>query len=319
MSHQARQKPRTRPRSSGMLATLRRRTRTAAGQVGARLLPLLATIGAMAGAEARAAANPVEVSVPSLEQRDAQPLALNAYWYAAPEPGRRPAVLLLHGCGGPYDGHGRLSARMREYSALFNAQGWHALVLDSLSARGEKELCTQRIGTRAVTMRNRRLDALGALAWLAQRSEVDASRLVLIGWSNGASAVLASSNLANPEPAGPGPRPRALVAFYPGCEAELRRGYKPSAPLQLLVGAADDWTPAQPCQALAATATDGDSISIDSYAGAYHGFDATAPVKLRMDVPNGVHPGQGVHVGGDAAARQASRARLLDFLGEHLR
>lgn len=283
--------------------------------------PLLAAMlaGVLALCSSAAAAAPaVKVSVPSQEQRGGQALPLSGYWYGAEATGRRPAVLLLHGCGGPYDGRGELSRRMRDYSALLNEQGWHVLVLDSLSTRGEKELCTQRIGTRAVTMTNRRLDTLGALAWLAQRPDVDASRLALIGWSNGGSTVLASSNLAHAEVAQGQPKPRALVAFYPGCEAELKRGYQPSAPLQLLVGAADDWTPAQPCEALAAAAPAPAQIAIESYAGAYHGFDSQAPVKLRKDVPNGVHPGQGVHVGGNAAALAASRERLLAFLKAQL-
>jgi hypothetical protein len=37
---------------------------------------------------------------------------------------------------------------------------------------------------------------------------------------------------------------------------------------------------------------------------------------LRKDVPNGVNPWQGVHVGGDAAALAASRERLLRFLAQ---
>ena len=42
-----------------------------------------------------------------------------------------------------------------------------------------------------------------------------------------------------------------------------------------------------------------------------------APVRLRKDVPNGVNPGQGVHVGGNAAAWRASRDRVVRFLAEH--
>jgi len=270
------------------------------------------------GMAANAATPAVPLSVPSLEQRGGQALPLRAYWYAAEAPGARPAVVLLHGCGGPYDGRGKLSVRMRDYSALLNQQGWHVLVLDSLSARGETELCTQRIGTRAVTMANRRLDVLGALSWLAQRGDVDAARLALLGWSNGGSTVLAATNLAHAEVAQASPRPRAAVAFYPGCEAELKRGYTPAAPLQLLVGAADDWTPAEPCAALVAAAKPEPQLQLHSYAGAYHGFDSSAPVKLRKDVPNGVHPGQGVHVGGNAAAREASRAQMLAFLKAQL-
>lgn len=278
-------------------------------------------LAATAGAPAQTGGvrPPVRVAVPSLERHDARPLALDGFWFTAPGEGRRPAIVLLHGCGGPYDRQGRLASRMRSYADLLNAQGWHVLVLDSLTARGESELCTQRIGTRAVTLANRRLDALGALAWLAQRDEVDAGRLALLGWSNGGSTVLSASNLTHGDVAAALPRPRALVAFYPGCEAELKRGYRPSAPLQLLVGLADDWTPAAPCEALAERATAPSSIAIERYEGAYHGFDAAGPVTLRKDVPNGVHPGQGVHVGGNAAAAQASRVRMLAFLHEQLR
>jgi dienelactone hydrolase len=53
-----------------------------------------------------------------------------------------------------------------------------------------------------------------------------------------------------------------------------------------------------------------------AYEGAYHGFDGTAPVRLRKDVPNGVNPGAGVHVGGDRAAREASARRLQQFLND---
>ena len=52
----------------------------------------------------------------------------------------------------------------------------------------------------------------------------------------------------------------------------------------------------------------------EAYAGAYHGFDGTAAVRLRRDVPNGTHPGQGVHVGGHAVARAAAAARLEQFV-----
>ena len=54
----------------------------------------------------------------------------------------------------------------------------------------------------------------------------------------------------------------------------------------------------------------------DSYAGAYHGFDSTAPLRVRKDVPNGINPGQGVTVGGNPEALLRSRERLLKFLAE---
>lgn len=224
-------------------------------------------------------------------------------------------MVLLHGCGGTYDREGELSARALDYARLLNAHGMHAPVVDSLTPRGETQLCTQRIGTRRVTQANRRLDALGAVDWLAHRADVDAQRIGLMGWSNGGSTVLSTLNQRHADAAAAPVKPAFAVAFYPGCEAELRRGFDTRTKLLMLVGEADDWTPAAPCHELA-QAAHGLAPDVEGYAGAYHGFDSTAKLRFRKDVPNGANPGQGVHVGGDAAALAASRARLLRFLAQ---
>lgn len=255
------------------------------------------------------------VSVPSLDAPQGRPVALPAFWLPAVGAAAAPAWVLLHGCGGPYGRGGELSERMRSYAALLNGLGHHVLVPDSLGPRGERELCTQRIGTRRVTQRERRRDALGALQWLAAQPGVDAGRLGLIGWSNGGTTVLAALNLAHPEVAAAIVRPRAAVAFYPGCVDEGRRGFRPSAQLLMLLGGADDWTPAEPCEALARASAPPRPEAV-VYAGAFHGFDGMAALQLRLDVPNGQRPGQGVHVGGDPTAREASRERLVRFVRE---
>jgi dienelactone hydrolase len=255
------------------------------------------------------------VEFDSLDRAGGQPVRLTGYWFTVPQP-NAPALVLLHGCGGPYGRSGQLSDRMRDYAALLNAQGAHALVLDSLTPRGERELCNQKIGARRITQANRRLDALAALAWLAQRGGVDPQRLGLLGWSNGGSTVLAAINTRHPAVAAAAPKAAFAVAFYPGCEAELQRGFDSRTPLLMLVGEADDWTLAAHCHDLARSAA-GPKPEIETYAGAHHGFDSRSPVRWLKDVPNGVRPGQGVHVGGDAAARKASRERLLQFVAKY--
>lgn len=275
-----------------------------------RLAPALALVVLMTGAAAQQV-----VEVPSPDRSGSQALMLRGFWFAPPAGAPAPALVLLHGCGGPYGAGGGLSERLRGMPARLQAMGVGALVLDSLSARGERELCTQRMGTRAVTQLHRRRDALGALQWLAQQPGVDAARLGLIGWSHGGSTVLASTNRRHAEVAGAVLLPSLAVAYYPGCAADLARGYEAAAPLLMLVGEADDWTPAAPCKALAAAAT-GAPVQIEAYAGAHHGFDSLVPLRLRTDVPNGAQPGRGVHVGGDPAAREASLARLDAFLRE---
>lgn len=251
--------------------------------------------------------------MPSLDTARGAPLELPGFWFQA-RAAQAPAVVLLHGCGGPYGRGGRLGERMVEYAQWLNAQGLHALVLDSLTPRGETQLCTQRTGTRKVTQANRRLDALAAVAWLAVRPDVDPKRIGLMGWSNGGSTVLAALNTRHPAVAAVPFHPAFAVAFYPGCDAELKRGFETPTRLLMLVSELDDWTPAAPCQALAQASSGAVKPEIETYANAYHGFDSSAPVRLRKDVPNGVNPGQGVHVDGEPAARAASRERLRRFL-----
>ncbi len=254
------------------------------------------------------------VSFPSLDGAGNAPVVLTGFFFAASQ-ASAPAVAMFHGCGGAYDRRGELSERLRAYALLINQAGMHALVVDSLTPRYEKELCTQKIGKRRVTQAHRRLDALGAVAYLAERKDVDPARIGLIGWSNGGSTVLAAINSHHRDVAAASVKPAFAVAFYPGCEADLRRGFAPTAPLLMLVGQADDWTPAAPCRALAQASPD-PKPEIEVYPGAFHGFDSAAPLRVRKDVPNGVNPGQGVHVGGNAAARQASQERLRKFLAD---
>jgi dienelactone hydrolase len=284
------------------------------------LLTLFLTTGAGARAPAHDAASPgpQRVEFPSLDAPGGQAIVLPAWWFRAAPAGQPgwglvPVVVMLHGCGGLLDRKGQLAARYREYTALLNAQGWDALAVDSLSPRGETELCTQREGTRRVTQIQRRRDALGALQWLAVQPGVDASRLALLGWSNGGSTVLSATNLNHSEVASSVVRPRFSVAFYPGCATEARRGYRPVSDTLVLVGLADDWTPAAPCQALVSDDL-GAGVRVEAFDGAHHGFDGRAALTLRRDVPNGVNPGEGVHLGAHPEAREQSRRIMLQAL-----
>lgn len=82
----------------------------------------------------------------------------------------------------------------------------------------------------------------------------------------------------------------------------------------MLLAERDDWTLAAPCKALAERSRGGPTPQWESYADAYHGFDGTAPLRLRRNVPGGANPGHGVHVGGESAARAVAAQRLEQFL-----
>ncbi|KAF1048048.1 MAG: hypothetical protein GAK38_01518 [Xylophilus sp.] len=265
---------------------------------------------AVALAAHAAAPQPEKVSIAS---RDGTPLV--AWLFRPPDRAARGSVIALHGCGGLYAGRdaasGRFTARHQAMADMLVAEGYNVLWPDSLKPRGETELCTQRIGSRRIDQRQRRADALGALDWLAAQPWAPAGRYAVLGWSHGGSAVLSATDatradvLARPE------RFAVAIAFYPGCSAALKSGWRPDTRVVMLLGEKDDWTPPQPCTDLAAK-TGAEAVV---YPGSYHDFDnPLGRVKLRRDVPNGLHPGEGVHAGPEPDARAAANARVRDTL-----
>lgn len=205
----------------------------------------------------------------------------------------RGTVIALHGCGGLYatagSRKGQLNARHQAMADLLVSEGYNAVFPDSLTPRGEIELCTQKIGNRKIDQTERRADVLGTLAWVATQPWAQPNRIALLGWSHGGSAVLSSTDATRSDVRNLAVKPAIAVAFYPGCAAATKSGYKPSAPLVLMLGEKDDWTPPAPCIALGKEV----GAEVNLYADSYHDFDnPVGEVRLRKDVPNGVNPGQ---------------------------
>jgi dienelactone hydrolase len=108
----------------------------------------------------------------------------------------------------------------------------------------------------------------------------------------------------------------AAVALYPGCVASRRTWtsagvYRPVAPLLILIGDKDDWTPAEPCRKLTEAARQaGYPVTIKIYPGAYHSFDSNARVRYVAARVNANAPGgRGATTGGDPAAWPTACAR----------
>ena len=202
--------------------------------------------------------------------RGGHPTQLEGWLFRPSGPGPFPAIVALHGCAGPYAKGGSLMARDREWAERLRDLGFVVLLPDSFNPRGVSEICSR--GERAIRAGwERSRDAYGALVYLQTLAFVRAERIGLLGWSNGAIAVLytmAASSHARPKPLAHDFR--AAVAFYPGC-ARIPDDWSPIAPLMILIGASDDWTPAAPCKELAQRIG---SIDFVMYPDAYHDFDA---------------------------------------------
>ena len=123
-------------------------------------------------------------------------------------------------------------------------------------------------------------------------------------------------------PEGRGPFP-AIVLLH-GCSGMWTRSGKgafvPGAPLLILAGEGDDWTPAAKCAALQRRASDaGAPVELEVYDGAHHAFDRTSgQLRYRPDVRNPSSPtGWGAHMGPHPEARRKALDRATAFLQHH--
>jgi dienelactone hydrolase len=218
-------------------------------------------------------------------------------------PAKTPGIVGLHGCGGPFP------PRDGAWAVTLAKAGHIVLLPDSFGSRNLPSQCSSR--QRTVTAGGvRRKDAIAAAAWLAARPGTPAGGVVLMGWSDGGSTVLATARASAPDV--PPGLFRRFVAFYPGCGPSARDGtWQPSAPLMILIGESDDWTPAASCHDLAARISAG--LTLIAYPGAYHEFDlANFPVHVRSGAAS--TPTGWAHVGTDEPARQDAFARVPPWI-----
>ncbi|MEM1345352.1 MAG: dienelactone hydrolase family protein [Pseudomonadota bacterium] len=252
------------------------------------------------------------------------------------------AVILSHGAGG----RGSRQTRMAEW---LNERGWAALTLDHFGPRGIGSTVRDQLRATEQTML---ADLLAARAWLAAHPRLEGRPLGVFGWSKGATTAVLASVERFAGFAGEA-RFDFAVAFYPFCGFALD-GERLAAPLLMLLGAEDDWTPTPPCvRQSQAWAAAGQPVEHVVYEGAEHGFDARTlfsftvgrAITVRDTTPactlavdgqgrsgtlDGVHSlasvegrvafledcgERGVTFGGDSAARRAAYVRIEAFLG----
>ena len=231
---------------------------------------------------------------------------LVGYVFEPSGPGPHPAVVMLHGRAGPYSANvnadctlvapgrespcnaGTLSKRHQMWGEYWAAHGYVALLVDSFGPRGRghgygrfthEDPDRDAVNERTV----RPLDAEGALAWLRTRADVTPTRVMLQGWSNGASTAL---NVMQRQAAGAdhAARFRAVLVFYPGCgpKALVSQRVKVDAEVWAFLGADDEEVSPTVCARVLGDAAGG-PVVVTTYPGATHDFDD--PGAARQAVP----------------------------------
>jgi dienelactone hydrolase len=246
------------------------------------------------------------------------PMTIDATLVRPSGPGPFPGMVQLHGCGG-------LEAQSYRWARWFADHGYVALVVDSFGPRKLKGDCRSGPDEPPVTARFD--DAFGALRYLQSLPDVKADRIAAIGWSQGgvyAMSVINGPSLERARQRGvalPATGFAAGIGVYPGgCFSLVKE--QVIRPLLVLIGEADDWTPAATCREMVeAMRSRGSDAHIVTYPGAYHYFDVEGQRReVLAKVENDNRPGgHGATVSYQAEAAADAHRQIEQFLSKYLR
>jgi dienelactone hydrolase len=239
-------------------------------------------------------------------------ITLHAQLYRPEGDGPFPTVIALHGCGGLANNSEPVLPRYREWAQQLLTSGHAVLLPDSYGSRELGPQC--RLKERPVqTRRERVADISAARQWLVQQKWVARDRISLIGWGNGAAAMLWA---VRPQMGARNAEPdfRSAVAFYPDCRSSFGLGWSARVPTLVLIGARDDVTSSSACHQMVDAARGRSALArIVVYPEAYHDFDR-ANLPLHAIAASDADVAERGHIGTDTDAREDAQKRVTEWL-----
>jgi len=211
-----------------------------------------------------------------------------------------PAVILLHGCGG-------IKTRSKIWASKLNEWGYVSLIVDSFGPRFISGTCG-----RGSMKAERAHDAQAAKTYLEKIPYVDSRYIGIMGFSAGAnSAIYSIFDEHFDENEKPESQFAAAIAFYPFCIYHVK--YM-DAPLMVLIGEKDDWTPASRCKMIERSGKSDHGrgkyeAKFVYYSNAHHSFDWPGINNTYM----------GHRQLYDAQATEDARKKVKKFLSKYLR
>ena len=215
-----------------------------------------------------------------------------------------PAIVLSHGCTG-------IIKSNDDWAERFAKWGYVALQIDHFGPRGYTETCGKAF---AVPPTARTQDAYDAKAYLGGLPFVDRNRIAVMGWSQGGITILSAvsktnyvhwTQISNP-PWKEEDSFRAAIAFYPPCDAKVE---DTNAPLLILIGELDTWTPASFCEDKMPKGKTPNEVTLKIYPNAHHGFDIEGRDAVVLGYRALFNP----------EALADSIVRVREFLAKHLK
>jgi dienelactone hydrolase len=261
----------------------------------------------MSAAQAAPAPAPQAVEIPLSSG------VLHAQLFKPEGAGPFPTVIALHGCGGLGSHSDSVQPRYRDWAERLLKSGNAVLLPDSYGSREVGPQCRVK-DVHVKARRERVTDIAASRAWLMKQNWVARDRVSLMGWANGASALLWA---VRPQSAArdAGPDFRAAIAFYPDCRISAGLGWSTRVPTLVLIGANDDVSSPPACRQMVDGAHGRSALArIVVYPGAYHDFDrANTPLHAASASLDAAAPERG-HLGTDSEARTDSQKEVAEWL-----
>ena len=196
--------------------------------------------------------------------------------------GRLPAVVLLHGGGGP-------RASVKYWSKILRKIGLVTFTVDSNTARGCGPKTRGTCPNYALNQGMANIvDAYRALKLLSTHPRIDSTRIAVMGFSVGGKAALYASVKRFQKMWGnPGLEFATYVPFYPSCNITFDHDEKISdKPIRIFYGELDEWSSPIPCEKYVNRLHKrGKDITITIYPGAHHNFDAKGDANAPSSIP----------------------------------
>jgi dienelactone hydrolase len=201
----------------------------------------------------------------------------------------------------------------RQMALRLKQMGIMTVLVDGFNPRGRNEICSQDPRVRAIDTETGMKDSLAGLRYLRGQPEIDGDRIFLFTW--GAAGGFLAMTRGVPKSVKVSGGFKAAVMFYPRC-AGLKHRLDAYAPIQVFIGAKDNWNPPRPCLTLARRKKAGSApVEVKIYEGAYHDFDHPLPPREISNVNRILGR---VVVGGNPKAREDAYRRSAQFLSRFL-
>ena len=160
-----------------------------------------------------------------------------------------------------------------EYMEMYRNMGLATFELKSFSSRDVSSTVGSQV---EVTMASMIFDSYKALDTLSNHPNIDKDNVSITGWSLGGGVALFSAweNLVNA--INPKNNFAAHLPIYPPCFIKKTNSMIfTDAPIHILIGELDDWTPALACEELVDMVEETKSnINVTVYENSHHGFDS---------------------------------------------